>query len=99
MGLTRWIATLLLALAPVMAAHAERDEAALGKGLGYPVGTASSWYVNPYRVGSWSAMDQVKGLPTRAVDRGTGPVTPLAAAAQPPAIGYRYRNLGYTLDD
>ena len=44
-------------------------------------------------------MDQVKGLPTRNVGRGTGPVTPLPAAARPPAIGYRYRNLGYTLDD
>jgi CubicO group peptidase (beta-lactamase class C family) len=44
-------------------------------------------------------MDQVKGLSTRKVDRGTGPVTPLPAAAQPPAISYRYRNLGYTLDD
>jgi CubicO group peptidase (beta-lactamase class C family) len=99
MGTARWFASFLLALAPVLAAQAEPDEATLGKGLGYPVGTTANWYVNPYRVGSWSAMDQVGGLPTRRVDRGTGPVTPLPAAAQAPAIGYRYRNLGYTLDD
>lgn len=99
MDAARWLASMLLALAPVLAAHAEPDEATLGKGLGYPVGTAANWYVNPYRVGSWSAMDQVKGLPTRRVDRGAGPVTPLPVAAQPPVIGYRYRNVDYTLDD
>jgi CubicO group peptidase (beta-lactamase class C family) len=99
MGAARWVASIALSLATALAAHAEPDEATLGKGRGYPVGAAFNWYVNPYRVGSWSAMDQVKGLSTRKVDRGTGPVIPLPAAAQPPAISYRYRNLGYTLDD
>jgi CubicO group peptidase (beta-lactamase class C family) len=99
MGAARLLASVLLAVAPVLAAHAEPDEARLGKDLGYPIGVASNWYVNPYRVGSWSAMDRVKGMATRRVDRGTGPVAPLPAAAQPPAISYRYRNLGYTLDD
>ncbi|MEO8652519.1 MAG: serine hydrolase [Ramlibacter sp.] len=99
MDATRWLASMVLALATALVAHAEPDEAALGKSLGYPAGTAVNWYVNPYRVGSWSAMDQVKGLPTRSVDRGTGPVAPLPAAAQPPQIAYRYRNVGYTLDD
>jgi CubicO group peptidase (beta-lactamase class C family) len=37
-------------------------------------------------------------MPVRAVNRGVE-VTPLPAAANPPAIRYRFRNLGYTLDD
>src|SRR5512133_3528316 len=99
MAAARWIASIWLACAPALVAHAEPDEATLGKDLGYPAGTAFNWYVNPYRVGSWSAMDQVRGLPTRNVDRGTRPVTPLRAAAPPAAITYRYRNLAYTLDE
>ncbi|MEP6792037.1 MAG: serine hydrolase, partial [Ramlibacter sp.] len=81
------------------AALAEPDEALLGKTRGYPVGTnAGNWYGNPYRVGSWSAMDQVKGLPTHVVARG-GAVTPLPAAQRPPEIRWRFRNIGYTLDE
>jgi CubicO group peptidase (beta-lactamase class C family) len=88
----------LLALLPALV-WAEPDEALLGKERAYPVGNAGSWFANPYRVGSWSAMDKVKGLPTRAVSRGTGAAAPLPAAKAPPAIHYRYRNLGYSLDD
>ena len=86
-----------LAMLALQGALAEPDEAVLGKGLGYPVGTRASWYDNPYRVGSWSAMDRV-GLPVRAVARGTV-ITPLPQAAQPATIRYRFRNVGYTLDD
>jgi CubicO group peptidase (beta-lactamase class C family) len=43
-------------------------------------------------------MDKVSGLPTRVVARG-GPVQPLPVAAQPAAIKYRFRNIGYTLDE
>ncbi len=50
-----------LAVAALPAA-AEPDEDALGKSLGYPVGTSlSNWYDMPYRVGSWSALDKVPG--------------------------------------
>jgi len=90
---------ILLAFAPVFTVHAEPDELALGKQRGYPTGTAATWYVNPYRVGSWSAMDQVRGLPIRSVARGNGPVTPLPQAADRPPIRYRFRNIGYTLDE
>jgi CubicO group peptidase (beta-lactamase class C family) len=91
---------ILLVLAPAWMARAEPDEVALGKQRGYPPGTADSWYFNPYRVGSWSAMDQVQGLPIRVVPRGANAVTPLAAAERPlPAIRYHFRNAAYTLDD
>jgi CubicO group peptidase (beta-lactamase class C family) len=89
---------LLLGALPALATHAEPDEALLGKESGYPTGAPGSWNSNPYRVGSWSAMDRV-GLPIRKVDRGSGPVTPLPAAARPDAIGYRLRNAAYSLDD
>lgn len=79
-------------------AVAEPDEILLGKDRGYPVGTASTWYTIPYRVGSWSAMDEVSGVRTRPVRRGPT-VSSLPPASQPPAIGWRYQNVGYTLDD
>jgi CubicO group peptidase (beta-lactamase class C family) len=88
----------LLALLPALAL-AEPDESLLGKDLGYPVGGAVNWYSNPQRVGSWSAMDRVKGLPMRVVSRGTGDVLALPVAKERPPIRYRFRNLGYTLDD
>jgi CubicO group peptidase (beta-lactamase class C family) len=90
--------TLLMLLGAGLAG-AEPDEALLGKDRDYPVGTApGAWTRTPYRVGSWSAMDRVPGVPVRVVPR--GPVTsPLPAAAQAPPIRYRFRNIGYTLDD
>ena len=92
-------AVLLLALLFTSAVHSEPDEELLGKQRGYPVGTNSgNWYSNPYRVGSWSAMDRVNGLPNRTVPRGAT-VSPLPVAAQQPAISYRFRNIGYSLDD
>jgi CubicO group peptidase (beta-lactamase class C family) len=95
----RFFTLILLVVVPAFMAHAEPDELALGKQRGYPIGSGGSWYVNPYRVGSWSAMDQVKGLPIRVVARGGGPVTPLPQAADRPPIRYRFRNVGYTLDE
>jgi CubicO group peptidase (beta-lactamase class C family) len=96
-GLQIQLAT-LLALLPTLV-HAEPDEMLLGKQLHYPVGVnAGIWYANPYRVGSWSAMDQV-GLPMRTVARGTGEVTPMPIAQHPPDIGYRFSGQAYTVDD
>ena len=91
-------AALLLALLLCSAGvHAEPDEEALGKSQAYPVGAPPTWYTTPYRVGSWSALDRV-GVPVRAVARGAD-VMALPEAAAPPAIRYRWRNIGYTLDD
>ncbi len=83
----------LVALTPL---HAEPDEEHLGKHQGYPIGNAATWYGNPYRVGSWSALERVPGILSRGVARAENP-SPLPRAAQPATITYRYRNLGYTL--
>jgi CubicO group peptidase (beta-lactamase class C family) len=92
------IAPLLLAVACI-AARAEPDEARLGKDLGYPIGTGlSNWYDNPYRVGSWSALDKVPGVRVARVQPAAQPRV-LERLPQAPAIRYRFRNLGYTLDE
>ena len=75
--------------------RAEPDEDLLGKAQGYPVGNTSTWYANPYRVGSWSALDKVPGVSTRVVARALAPNT-LPKAENPPAIFYRYKNNSYT---
>jgi CubicO group peptidase (beta-lactamase class C family) len=77
-------------------ASAEPDEERLGKSQNYPLGTAATWYNNPYRVGAWSALDKVPGVRTRVVARAEE-ASALPRAAQPPAIKYRYRNIAYTL--
>ena len=79
-------------------ASAEPDEALLNKSGNYPVGTASTWYANAYRVGSWSALDKVPGLQTRLVAR-PAQSSPMPRAATPPPIDYRYKNAPYTLAD
>ena len=80
------------------ALHAEPDEELLGKSQGYPLGNASTWYSNPYRVGSWSAMDKVPGVQVRVVAR-PAEASPLPRAASPASISYRYKNTNYTLAD
>ena len=95
----RLVPWLFLTLAAAsLTARAEPDEERLGKAQNYPLGTAATWYNNPYRVGAWSALDKVPGVRTRAVARGPQ-AGALPHAAQPPAISYRYRNIGYTLAD
>lgn len=79
-------------------ARAEPDEALLGKDSGYPVGTAATWNAAAYRVGSWSAMDEVRGLPTRRV-AAPAQASPLPLASTPAPIRYRLRNVGYSLDE
>jgi CubicO group peptidase (beta-lactamase class C family) len=91
--------SLLLALAfSCVAAHAEPDAAQLGEPQGYPVGTASTWLQPRYRVGSWSALDQVAGFEVRRVAP-AATASPLPAASNPPAIRYRFRNIEHTLDE
>lgn len=88
---------LLPLLVAAAAAWADPDEQRLGKDLGYPVGQdLAGWYDNPYRVGSWSALDQVPGVRVSRVAAALRPraLTPMA---EPPPVRYRYRNIGYTL--
>ena len=75
---------------------AEPDEDQLGKSAGYPLG--ARWSVMENRVGAWSALDKVPGVLTQSVSRGET-VNLLPKASQPTEIKYRYRNLGYTLDE
>jgi len=75
---------------------AEPDEALLGKQAGYPIGPR--WSAMENRVGAWSALDKVPGLLGQFVQRGDT-LSPLSKAANPPDIKYRYRNLGYSIDE
>ena len=75
---------------------AEPDEALLGKQAGYPIG--SRWSAMENRVGAWSALDKVPGVLGQFVQRGDT-VNPLPKAVNPPDIKYRYRNLGYSIDE
>ena len=92
----RFAAALAACAALAAPVRAEPDEDRLGKPQNYPLGTAATWYNNPNRVGAWSALDKVPGVRTRVVARGAQ-TSALPLAAQPPAISYRYRNIGYTL--
>lgn len=87
-----------LFLLAVPASRAEPDEELLGKAQGYPLGSASTWYSNPYRVGSWSALDRVPGIQTRVVPR-AAEAAPLPRASQAPTISYGYQNRRYSLAD
>lgn len=88
-------AALLMGLSAVPAV-AEPDEQALGKAQGYPLGPR--WSAMENRVGSWSALNRVPGVLTQTVSKGDA-VWPLPKAASPAPIQYRYRNIGYTLDE
>lgn len=70
--------------------HAEPDVELLGKEQGYPLGSASNFHRNPYRVGSWSALDRVPGVLSRKVKRSTTE-KPLLNASSKPEIRYRFR--------
>ncbi len=96
----RALAALLLGACALSGAglHAEPAEEWLGKARGYPLGDGWTFFSNPYRVGSWSALDKVPGIRTRLVPRGAEP-GPLPRAGQPPAVHYSYQNNSYTLHD
>jgi len=87
----------LLALGAA-AVRAEPDELALGRPLGYPVGSVRDWYAVSNRVGSWSAMDRVTGLRTRGVPAGAKPLA-LAAATDAEPLRYRYDGALRSIDD
>lgn len=91
------LAAAVLLAAPAL--HAEPAEELLGKARNYPVGTVNTWYGNPYRVGSWSALDTVHGVQIRVVARAQQ-ASPLPHAANPAAaVTYRYKGASYTLAD
>lgn len=80
-------------------ASAEPDEVALGRLQNYPVATNTAhWYRNPYRVGSWSALDRVPDMQVRSVAR-PAQSRPLPHLPEPAAIRYTYRHLGLSLSE
>ena len=89
------LAFAILLLAPGFAS-AEPDEDLLGKPQGYPLGTSTTWYQNPNRVGAWSALDRVPGVRVSRVAASAEPVA-LPRMVNPPAVTWRFRNLSYTL--
>ena len=93
-----WVQAVCTAAAVFTAlpAGAEPDEEALGKSLGYPVGPR--WSAMENRVGAWSALDTVPGILTQTVARGPT-VSPLPHASRATPIQYRFRNIGYTLNE
>ena len=93
----RWLAVASASTA-TLPAWAEPDEEVLGKSLRYPLGNAGNWYQNPYRVASWSDLHSVPGIRSRKVTR-AAQAGSLPRAAQAASIRYRFRNLGYTLND
>ena len=87
-----WLAALLCLATAV---QAEPDEDRLGKSQNYPIGNASTWYQNPNRVGSWSALHAVPGIRTRQVAPAVA--STLMSANNPPLISYNYKGSTYTL--
>lgn len=74
-------------------AQAAPDEELLGKELGYPVGTRTTWFFDErVRVGSFSHLDSI--LPHQLLPRADKP-RELPVAASPPAYIYQ----GRTIDD
>jgi CubicO group peptidase (beta-lactamase class C family) len=87
------IAALLLVCCSGASARAAPDEELLGKSLGYPVGTRTTWFYDErVRVGSFSHLDSI--LPHRRLPRTDRP-RELPVAATPPAYTYQ----GRTIDD
>jgi len=79
--------------------HGEPDEDSLGKARNYPLAPSPSQWTQPqYRVGSWSAVDQVPGALIQPVARGSQ-VLPLPKASAAAPVRYRYGLFEYSLDE
>jgi len=91
-----WV--LLCAALLATPARAEPDAALLGEAQGYPLGTVATLQQQRFRVGSWSALDQVPDVRVRRVAPSAIPLA-LPVIAEPPALRYRFRGVDYTLAD
>lgn len=79
------------------AAQAAPDEELLGKSAGYPVAPRlAQAFQEPYRVGSFSAMDSLS--PHCTLEPAAHPL-PLPKAASEPAFRYQFDGKALTLDD
>jgi len=75
--------------------HSAPDEDALGKSRGYPKGMPQTALDDRFKVGSFSAMDEV--FPSRKVAR-AGSVWELGEGTLP-AVKYNFRDTSFTLED
>src|SRR5882724_6550939 len=94
--LRRTLIAVLLVCCCTEYAHAAPDEELLGKDLGYPVGTPTTWFSDErVRVGSFSQLDSI--LPHHRLLRADRPrALPVAATA--PEYTYTGRYTGRTTD-
>ncbi|MFO1111401.1 MAG: serine hydrolase [Bradyrhizobium sp.] len=93
----RIVAPVLALLAHSLTVQAAPDEELLGKSAGYPLGSPVTWYYDErVRVGSFSHLDDI--LPHYTLKKPATPL-PLPSAGSAPAIGYRFENKNYSLDD
>ena len=94
----RWpTAGLLIGCLWAALAHASPDEDLLGKSGGYPVAPRlGQAFTEPYRVGSFSAMDTIS--PHCVVEPSDNPL-PLPIAYAEPRFRYRFDGQTFTLDD
>src|SRR5258706_14119574 len=72
------------------------DEEALGKSKGYPRGSRSTYWDEAYRVGSFSALDEI--FPYCTVQPGASPLVLRKAAAEP-EIKYRFDGKTLSIND
>jgi CubicO group peptidase (beta-lactamase class C family) len=84
-------------------AHAAPDEDKLGKGQGYPIGTAKTWFFDEsVRVGSFTAQGEIVGISggkANVLPPSEAPM-PLARAEREPAIHWNIGDQkGLTVDD
>jgi CubicO group peptidase (beta-lactamase class C family) len=86
---------LAMALSAVPVAWAAPDESALGKADGYTAGDPTNFYLDRYKVGSFSGMHRI--LPSRPVRRGSD--TLALRPGTPLAVDYRFDGTSHSLQD
>lgn len=96
--LKRHVSLMALVVATASAlCHAAPDEDLLGKAAGYPVArTLIQAFQEPYRVGSFSAMDTIS--PHCVIEPSANPL-PLPRADREPSFLYQFEGRTLTLDD
>ena len=86
----------LLLVIQMGGAIAAPDENLLGKEAGYPVGTVNTFGQDRFKVGSFTAMDQVFSF--NPIRKGSGRFD-LQHVAVEPAITYQFKGGTYSIDD
>lgn len=97
LGFVHFLAGIGLMILWPVALSAAPDEELLGKGAGYPIGTARNWAADErVRVGSFSHLDQI--LPHNKLEKSPVPSV-LKTPTKAPSITYKFENRTLTLKD